>query len=137
MIRPGARSTLDTNIAIYAFDDADAKAPLARAVLADAEFLSVQLLNEFTNVTVRKRGRSWADAAWGVSRLRNAVAEILPIRAPDNADALRIAERYRLSFSDALMLAVALSGGAATIYSEDMQHDLVIDGTLRIVDPFR
>ncbi len=94
-------------------------------------------MNEFANVTVRKRGRSWADAAWGVSRISSVVGNIRSIAPSDNAQALRIAERYRLSFYDALMLAVALAGGARTIYSEDMQHDLVIDDTLRIVDPFR
>lgn len=130
-------TTFDTNVAIYAFDDASAKAPVARDRLACAAFISVQVLNEFANVTVRKRKRSWADAAWGLSRLRHAVPEIRAINASDNAEALRIAERYRLSFFDALMLAVALSGGARSIFSEDMQHDLVIDGTLRIVDPFR
>lgn len=132
-----APTTLDTNVAIYAFDDATPKAPVARAVLANAAFVSVQLLNEFANVTVRKRKRSWADAKWGVSRIADAVPQVRAISAVETADALRIGERYRLSFYDALMLAASLSGGAHIIYSEDLQHDLVIDGTLRIVDPFR
>ncbi len=130
-------TTLDTNVAIYAFDDSTPKAPIARAVLAKAAFVSVQLLNEFANVTIRKQKRSWADAQWGVSRIADAVPQVRAISAAETADALRIGERYRLSFYDALMLAVSLSGGARTIYSEDLQHDLVIDGTLRIVDPFR
>lgn len=131
------RVTLDTNVAIYAFDDMSAKAPIARSLLAEASFISVQVLNEFANVAVRKRQRTWAEAGWGVSRLRSVVPEVRSVGPEDNAEALRIAERYRLSFYDSLMLAVALSGGAKTIYSEDMQHDLVIDGTLRILDPFR
>lgn len=130
-------TTLDTNIAIYAFDDVSPKAPVARSVLASVAFVSVQVLNEFANVTVRKRRRSWADARWGVSRIQAAIPQVRAISAADNMDALRIAERYRLTFYDSLMLAAALSGGARTIYSEDMQHDLVIDGALRIVDPFR
>lgn len=131
------RATLDTNVAIYAFDDASTKAPIARKLLAEADFISVQVLNEFANVTFRKRKRGWADIAWGVSRLRNVVPEICPIGAAENAEALRIAERYQLSFYDSLMLAVALTGGARTIYSEDLHHGLAIDDTLRIVDPFR
>ena len=132
-----ALATLDTNVAIYAFDGANPKAPVARAVLANASFVSVQLLNEFANVTVRKRGRSWADAHWGVSRIETAVPEVRAISAAETLDALRIGERYRLSFYDALMLAVALAGGAEIFYSEDMKHGLVVDGRLRIVDPFR
>lgn len=137
MSGPAAPETLDTNIAIYAFDDVSAKAPIARNLLGNTDFISVQVLNEFANVTVRKRKLSLADAAWGVSRLQRVVPDVRPVSAADNAEALRIAERYRLSFYDALLLAVALAGGARTMFSEDMQHDLVIDGTLRIVDPFR
>lgn len=130
-------ATLDTNVAIYAFDDASPKAPTARSVLANVEFISVQLLNEFANVVARKQQRSWADVSWGVARLREAVPHVRAIGVLDNWEALRIADRYHLSFYDSLMLAVALAGGARTIYSEDLQHELVIDGTLRIVDPFR
>jgi len=131
------RATLDTNIAIYAFDDVSAKAPVARSTLASADYLSVQVLNEFANVTVRKRGRSWADAAWGVTRLRDSVDEICGVDAVANAEALRLAVRYQLSFYDSLMLAVALAGGARTIFSEDMHDGLVIDDMLRVVNPFR
>lgn len=129
--------TFDTNVAIYAFDDASPKAPLARQALSQADFVSVQLLNEFANATVRKQRRSWAQAAWGVSRIRAVVPGVRSLDEASNADALRIAERYQLSFYDALMVAVALAGGARTIYSEDMQDGLAIDDTLRIVDPFR
>ena len=133
----GDRATLDTNVAIYAFDNVGTKPPVARTTLAVADFISVQLLNEFANVSVRKHGRTWAETRWAVDRLRTVVGNVRPILVEHSTEALRIAERYRLSYYDALMLAGALAGGARTIYSEDMHHDLVIDGTLRIVDPFR
>jgi predicted nucleic acid-binding protein len=131
------RSTLDTNVAIYAFSTDLRKAAIARRLLAEAAFVSVQLLNEFANVLVRKQRVSWREVGAKVDDIRLAVPEVVPIRPDHNREALRIGERYRLGFYDSLMLAVALAGGAAIIYSEDMQHDLLIDGTLRIVDPFR
>jgi predicted nucleic acid-binding protein len=131
------RSTLDTNVAIYAFSTDLRKAAIARRLLAEAAFVSVQLLNEFANVLVRKQRVSWREVGAKVDDIRLAVPEVVPIRPDHNREALRIAERYRLGFYDSLMLAVALAGGAGIIYSEDMQHDLLIDGTLRIVDPFR
>lgn len=130
-------STLDTNVAIYALSDENRRKPIGKRVLAEASFVSVQLLNELANVLVRKQGLSWADATAKSDDVRLAVQQVRPISAADHMEALRIAARYQLSFYDALMLAVALAGGARTIYSEDMQHDLLIDGTLRIVDPFR
>ena len=129
--------TLDTNIAIYAFTDEGQKADLAAEVIQRAHFVSVQLLNEFANVTFRKQGLSWHEVSAKITDIRLAVAKILPLDDSANVTALRIAARYQLSFYDALMLAVALSGGARTFYSEDMHHDLLIDDTLRVVDPFR
>jgi predicted nucleic acid-binding protein len=133
---PAGPSTVDTNIAVYALSTDD-KADRASAALRASAFLSVQVLNEFTNVGRRKRQESWDVIAADLADLRDAVPRILPIDDDANHTALRIGERYRLSFYDSLILAVALAGGARILYSEDMQHGLVIDGTLRIVDPFR
>jgi len=131
----GEPATLDTNVAFYALTES-AKTSAATACLRASAFLSVQVLNEYANVAVRKRQRSWSQVAEDIDELRQAVARIVPISENANGDALRIAARYNLSFYDALMLAVALSGGARTFYSEDMQHDLTIDGSLRVVNPF-
>ena len=129
--------TVDSNIAVYAFADAGRKAKIAADAIGRADFVSVQVLNEFASVASRKQGRSWTEIASKVADIRAAVGRVVSVEASANVDAIGIAERYRLSFYDALMLAVALAGGARTIFSEDMQHGLVIDDTLRIVDPFR
>jgi len=128
--------TLDTNVAVYALA-ATAKADAAAKALRSCSFLSVQVLNEYANVARRKRGDSWDVIADDLAALREVVPLILPVTDSANREATRIAARYQLSFYDALMLAVALEGGARTIYSEDMHHDLVIEDRLRIVDPFR
>ena len=136
MTGPNGQITVDTNIAIYALS-LDAKADRAAASLRAADFLSVQVLSEYANVGLRKRQDSWKVIAADLDDLRSAVPRILPIDDAAHRTAIGICERYRLSVYDALMLSVALSGGARIIYSHDMQHDLVIDGTLRVVDPFR
>ncbi len=135
MIRLRGPVTVDTNVAVYALLN-EANAEAASAALAASSFLSAQVLNEYANVAARKLRRTWREIVGDVSAIRDAVPAILPLNEEANSDALRIAARYKLSFYDALMLAVALSGGAGTFYSEDMQHDLVIDGKLRIVNPF-
>ena len=129
-------ATSDTNIVIYAFAGSDKK-DAASAALRTCDFLSVQVLNEYASTGIRKRRLPWEEVAADIETLKRAITQILPIDSISNGEALRLAERYRLSFYDSLMLAVALRGGAQTIYSEDMQNGLVIDGTLRIVDPFR
>ena len=68
--------------------------------------------------------------------LREAVPEVMPIEYGCHRDALRIAVRYKLSFYDSLMIAVALANGATILYSEDMQHGMIIDDSLTIINPF-
>ena len=129
--------TFDTNVAIYAFSDVEPKASAAFEIVAETSFVSVQLLNEFANVLIRKRCLPWAQVTAMLAELRDSVESVLPIDEVIHREGIRIAKRYQLSIYDALMAAAALSGGATTLFSEDMQHGLVIDDTLRIVDPFR
>lgn len=50
-------------------------------------------------------------------------------------NALRIQQETQYKYYDCLVVAATLESGAATLYSEDLQHDRVI-GPLRIVNPF-
>ncbi len=136
MIELDVPATFDTNVAIYAITD-DAKGPTAAAIVASCPFVSVQVLNEYANAASRKLKRDWRTIAADLAKLRSAGPVILPIGEEAHHEARRLAFRYGVSFYDALMLAVALMGGARTIYSKDMQHGLFIDDRLRILDPFR
>jgi predicted nucleic acid-binding protein len=128
--------TLDTNIAVYAVSRIASKAGIAAQVIARASFVSVQLLNEYANVLNRKQRLPWAEVLPLLEDLRAAVPSVRSIDKTDHQQAVRLARSYQLPFYDSLMLAVALSGGARTIYSEDMQHGMIIDDTLAIVNPF-
>jgi len=50
---------------------------------------------------------------------------------------LELAERYGFSTYDAMIAASALDAGCDTLWSGDMQHGMILDEGLRIVDPFR
>lgn len=127
--------TLDTNVAVYALT-LDAKRSRAREILRSVDFVSVQVLNEYANVARRKLGRSWEVVAGDLDALRQAAGVIRPVTDDANREAIRIGARYRITFYDAVIVAVALANGARVLYSEDMQHGLVIDGCLSITDPF-
>jgi predicted nucleic acid-binding protein len=51
-------------------------------------------------------------------------------------EGLRLAGKYRFAWYDSLVIAAALEGKCATLYSEDFQHGRVIE-SLRIENPFR
>ena len=128
--------TIDTNVAVYALA-LGPKADRATAILRKCGLASVQLLNEYINVARRKRHDSWDVIRDDIAHLRAAIPQFLPIDGQASLDALRLCSTYQLSFYDALMIAVALTGGAQTLYSEDMHHGLLVDGRLRIINPFR
>ena len=124
----------DTNILVYAFLDA-VKRERAIEVLSEGGLISIQVLNEFTNVALKKRRRSWPEieAALGVIRAR--FPKVILLTVEIHASAVVLAREHGLSIYDALIVAAALEAGCETLFSEDMQHQRAF-GDLRIVNPF-
>ena len=50
--------------------------------------------------------------------------------------ASELRSRYKLSYFDSIIVAAALNSGSNILYSEDMQHGLVVEGQLTIINPF-
>lgn len=48
----------------------------------------------------------------------------------------QLSARYGYSHFDSLILACALDTGCKRLYTEDMQHEQIIDGRLQIINPF-
>lgn len=126
---------LDSNVLVYAFT-ADPRATAAQALLERGCAISVQGLNEFANVARRKLGMSWRELLDALAAIRTLCPTVLHVGIETHADGLRIAERYGYAIFDSLVIASALEAGSERLRSEDMQHGMVIDGRLRITDPF-
>ena len=65
-----AKPFLDTNVLVYAFAADDRRSPKADELIAWGGTGSVQVLNEFTNVAVRKLRRSWEDVEKALAAFR-------------------------------------------------------------------
>jgi predicted nucleic acid-binding protein len=126
---------LDTNVLIYAFTD-DPRNQKAQELLGKGCVIGVQVLNEFTNVARRKLGMTWEELREALSSILIVCPTVLPMDLEIHSDAIAIAERYDYRIFDALMIASALHGGCEILWSEDMQDGMVIDGRLRIANPF-
>src|SRR5580692_8023986 len=63
-------SFFDTNVLLHLASGDTAKADRAQAAIADGGAISVQVLNEITNVARRKMRMSWADTHIFLSALR-------------------------------------------------------------------
>jgi predicted nucleic acid-binding protein len=57
------------------------------------------------------------------------------IDTPKVLKAMEINIHYGYSYWDSLIIATALQTNCSILYSEDMQHDRLIEGTLKIVNP--
>jgi predicted nucleic acid-binding protein len=82
-------------------------------------------------------GMPWGEIREAVSAIQMLCRPVIPLEIEAHAKAIAIAERYQLSFFDALMVAVGLTADCGVLWSEDMQDGLVIEGKLRIRNPFQ
>lgn len=124
----------DTNLLIYAQQEG-AKADAARQLMAEGGIISVQVINEFTAVSLRKLGRSWPEIEAALRDILAVMEPPLPVTPETSATARDLAAAHDLSFYDALIIAAALEAGCTTLLTENMQSGRRF-GDLTITNPF-
>lgn len=125
----------DTSVLLYLLSNDARKADRVEALLAQRGIISVQVLNEFAVVALRKVGLPLRDIKEILDTIR-AVCTVEPLTVTTHDRGMEICERYKFSFYDSVMIAAALIAGSKVLYSEDMQHGQVIGRQLRVVNPF-
>lgn len=125
----------DTNVLLYLFSADAEKADRAEEVLADGGVVSVQVLNEFASVALRKLGMSMAQTRESLAVIR-ALCTVVPITEETHDKGLEIAERYGLAVYDAMIVASALLSECKILFSEDMQNGQTFGQQLKISNPF-
>jgi predicted nucleic acid-binding protein len=128
-------SFLDSNIVLYLASENLAKADRAQELVAEGGTISVQVLNEIANVSRRKMGLSWAETRNFLLMIRG-LLEVKPITIEIHDVGISLAERYQLSVYDSMIVAAALSAECDMLLSEDLQDGLLINGQLRVLNPF-
>lgn len=130
------RTFVDSNVLLYLISPDAAKRNVALALLPKRPHLSVQVLNEVTNVCRKKAGMSWQEIADFLSDVRH-FCPVTSLTETMHDASRRIAQRYGMSFHDANILAAAIDVGATTVWSEDMHHGLIVESSVSVVNPFR
>ena len=131
----GADPIFDTSVLLYLLSDDTVKADRVETLLGARGVISVQVLNEFAVVALRKLQMPLHEVREILDTIR-AVCTVEPITVDAHDRGLAVFERYRFSFYDSILVATALISGAKTLYSEDLQHGQVIDKQLRVTNPF-
>ncbi|HZZ17639.1 MAG TPA: PIN domain-containing protein [Candidatus Sulfotelmatobacter sp.] len=136
------RFFLDTNIFVYTFDPhAPAKARKAVQLIRGAAntgegIISYQVVQEFFSVAFKRFARPMS-VAEAEQYFITVLRPLLAVHSSPTIyfEALRIAEKHRISWYDSLIVAAALEGQCDRLYSEDFQHGARIEN-LRIENPF-
>jgi len=129
---------IDSNIWLYAFIQGSdpSKTTASRALIeASHPVVSTQVVNEVCVNLLRQ-------ARFSEDQVRHLIVSfyqkylVVPLDLPILLLASQLRQRYSLSFWDSIIVASALGIGVSVLYSEDMQHGLVIEGQLEIRNPF-
>jgi predicted nucleic acid-binding protein len=131
----GAEAFFDTSVLLYLLSDDDAKADQIETLLSARGVISVQVLNEFAAVSLRKLKMPLNEVREILDTFR-AVCAVEPVTVETHERGLAVCERYKFSLYDSMIVAAALISGAKVLYSEDLQDGQLIDDQLRVANPF-
>lgn len=126
---------LDSNILLYSYSD-DPRSKTAKDITSAPFAISIQVLNEFANVSFRKQKLDWDIVEQRLTSIITLAETVFPLSMETHMLGVEVARRYRLQIYDSMIVAAALLSDCETLYSEDMHHGLVIEDRLVIRNPF-
>jgi len=133
------KSFIDTNILIYALDQADpVRQQKARALLKTLQeketgVISTQILQEFFVVSTAKLKLKIDLVKKIIITLKNFKTITVDLKIIE--EAIDCSALNKITFWDALVVTTAKAAGCHSIWSEDLGHGQLIDG-VRIINPF-
>ncbi len=134
------KAFVDTNVLVYAKledEDSKGKRDIAIALIQNVQgcpVISIQVLNEFASVLIKHHVPNHT--------IQEAIQEIVEdsIVISLDVDLLwetwRIRDKYLFSYWDSMIISAALKGGCNILYSEDLQHEQLIENQVKIINPF-
>jgi predicted nucleic acid-binding protein len=130
------KTFLDSNILIYLLGTDKQKKEKA-TILLDPRFnISTQVVAENVNACLRKfkltKEKAFSHGDFLLSKFN-----VITIEKSFFSIAFHLSTKYQFSFWDSLIVASAIQSDCTLLYSEDMQDGLVIEGKLKIVNPFK
>ena len=125
-----------SNILIYLLDRDELKKDKVTLLLDPNFIISTQVVAENINICLKKlrfsKERAFDHANFLLSKFN-----VITIEKTFFPLAFQLASKYQFSFWDSLIVASALQCECTQLLSEDMQHGMVIEGKLKIINPFK
>jgi predicted nucleic acid-binding protein len=140
------RCFVDTNLFIYGLVQSQQeserwKSEAAQEVLAQLIaqaniVVSSQIINECHFVMTRKFKLADAQAYRLINDGIFPIADVEPLVPSIYHQAFELRKTHNFSFWDSLAITSALQAGCSRFYSEDLQHQLVLQDQMTILNPF-
>ena len=135
----------DSNIWIYAFLETQKNESNKRSISLklleksniENIIISVQVLNEFHWTLKTKYNISEEEIRKKVKNGILEIAKVIQLDLSTYKSAYKIRDNYSISYWDSLIVTSALKNDCKTLYSEDMQHNQIIEDKLKIINPFK
>jgi predicted nucleic acid-binding protein len=137
--QPSASCFIDSNIWLYALIQSQdqTKHEIANQLTrSDDIFISTQVVNEVCVNLIKKSKLNQQEIKDIITGFYQAYT-VLEFNENILLKAADLRNQYQISFWDSLIVSSALFIRAGILFSEDMQHGLVIENMLEIVNPFR
>lgn len=127
---------LDTNICLYLTDlENSVKKEIVLDLITVKPLISPQVIFECINVCRRKLKYD-NEACLAFAKLLISYCDITIENNDIVQSALVLWQKHQFQPFDAKIVATALEAGCHTLYSEDMHHGLVVNKSLKIINPF-
>ena len=128
----------DTNVLVYLYSIDEPKkqqAALKQIEVGENRWISTQVLSELSNTLRKKFNLEYSVIVNVLNEIQESF-QVVTVLPGTIEHALHLAQTYRYSYYDSLILAASLEKSCRFLYSEDMQHQQIIDQQLTIVNPF-
>ena len=130
----------DTNILVYGYINQDIRKQnickqLLEQSIGKEVYISIQVLNEFYSA-LKKNRIEFNQIKQNIKEIE-AIFNISDLTVIEVNHCLELIEKYNFSYWDSLIIASALQNNCSILYSEDMQHNQLIENKLTIINPFK
>ncbi len=130
---------VDTNIWLYAFiesEDNDKTAIAEQLIKSHKVIASSQIVNELCVNLIKKAKLSEPEIQELITSFYKKYS-VVNVSKEIMVKASILRDEHRFSFWDSMVVSAALFSDAETLYTEDMHDGLIVEGNLRIANPFK
>jgi len=127
---------LDTNVLVYCHSNDELnKQEIATSLFAFYPVVSTQVLSEYLNV-VKRTLKLPKDEVMDICLQNIELCILQPVGLTTLRSARNLIDKYDFQLFDGIIVAAALEANCHILYSEDLQHGLVVEKRLEIINPF-